>query len=386
MTNSILDFHAEATFVASIFVMKKIMSGFAEWEGQKQPEMVGQFVKRVSTWHSTTVTNALREVSNIHSAPTFVTTSLGRNNESSEDLHIELLRAASMELVTDLGQGNIGRCTVPKIKKWFDMMRIARENFATEHLDWVIDKFEEIKNTRQTGPDYQFFHPNVLFIYIAHMVNYYTSTDENDPDARVTVTEEAFRLWEKKSGNLFHKLFKVGDLTLIRLQRLSSGERATLLEDNTMGFTIPLHKIAMDTQKNNGLTSVDLIQDVVLSWINSDVYYHRQRFSPSVTQDSEEFATLLHLSAKMNKLHEKARALVKSREKQMRSFHKRRSKRNLESAYTPNHPTTFERDIFMMGQHSYYYHFCNNVGVASREFMRKAAFMRNAPSSARPRF
>lgn len=368
MTNSILDLNAEATIVSSIFLMNKAISGFAEWEWQKnvvnEQETVGTFVKRVSTWHSITVSKTLQEVSSIHTPPAFVTECLDQNSiRDSEHLHAELLKAASMQIIVCMDHGEIGQRTLQKITKWFDMMKIAMAAFKGKGIGWVIRKFEETKNTMPTmGPDHLFFNPQVLFIYIAHLVNYYTSTDEKYP-TKVTVTEKAFMSWELKSGKMFRKLFNVGELTLTKLQILSSPHDDETLLDNTIGFGIPLHPIAMDTQKN-GLTSMGVIQETVWHQILTDLQDLDERSFPNI-QDTGQFEKLFILVEKMRKFQEESKALVKSREKQMRSYHKKRKRVD---AYTPTHPTNFERDIFMMGVDSYYYHFCCGNGIANRKF------------------
>lgn len=155
MTNSILDLIAEATIVSGIFLMKMTISGFAEWERQKNvdndQETVGTFVKRVSTWQSITVSKTLQEVSSIHTPPAFVTDCLGKAIRDSEHLHVELLKAASMEIIVCMDHG-VGQCTLQKITKWFDMMKIAKAIFnGNREIRWVISKFEKKKKNNDNN-------------------------------------------------------------------------------------------------------------------------------------------------------------------------------------------------------------------------------------------
>ena len=120
---TVLDFNAEAAYTASIFVTIKMLANYIRWE--INPELRGDFVKRVSHWQNTTLGPGMQITSNIHSPPEVVAVCLGNllNNfegaeefHSAKEFHIDLLHEASEEILKMVEQGRIGASSMEKIK------------------------------------------------------------------------------------------------------------------------------------------------------------------------------------------------------------------------------------------------------------------------------
>ena len=246
------------------------------------------------------------------------------------------------------------------------MLKLPKKKFQTNKFDCVIDQFERVAD--RTGDlNYPLFHPEVLFIYIAYLVNIY-SNPSNDNTALRPARERDFKSWEEKSGEMCVELFKVGEdgeMDLNKLQSISNEQDNGVHLDKTMGFEISLAKIAIDVQKNNGLPSLSLIHEEVMAKMYKTIYNQSTSNLP-LTQDREEFKKLLAVfgDSRDNNIHVKNQ--TQNREKQRKHW---KRKRNSAVPYIPVNPRDFQRDIFMMGRHSYYYHFCTKEGATAREFL-----------------
>ena len=86
----------------------------------------------------------------------------------------------------------------------------------------------------------------------------------------------------------------------------------------------------------------------------------------SVTQHADEFERFTTLFATAHEENKNADKKYYAALKVLRHELKMMKKKNPHYTYTPRHPNSFDRDIFVMGKDSFYYHFCTEEGLFHR--------------------
>lgn len=367
--NIILDFKAEATFVACIFAMKSFLSGFIDWESDNKdcPEIVGDFLKRVSKWHDTSIKAGMEKTKeflrNDNFSSPFASTCVDELRRKitdngaiigAKELHIELLLSATRELKSLFVGNVIDSSTAIKIVEWFTMLQHPKRVFVTTKFDNLVTSFfDDHRQPRDgwigNGVKYACFHPEILFIYIAHLVNFHTSTTEQASKFKVNDFED----WERKSSDMFQQIFKVGN----SLKAMTEGPD---LPTANIGFVIPVAEIAVKTQRDGW--SPTFIESHVLQVMYKAIMPLKEDLE-SETQDHEEFKRFGALMHTANDATADNIKLMKGAEKVRRNF---RKKNGTKHTYQPVHPKEYERDIFIMGKDSYYHHFCTKEGEKER--------------------
>lgn len=149
--------------------------------------------------------------------------------------------------------------------------------------------------------------------------------------------------------------------------RESLEQLGTLSTDSTLptniGFKlgIPVDEI----QKNLGAPTITYIHGCVMKHMYREINVGKNLLL-SVTQHANEFErfTTLFATAHEENLNadKKCYAAQKVRIHELNKM----KKKNAHYTYTPRHPNSFERDIFIMGKDSFYYHFCTKEGLFHR--------------------
>lgn len=370
-SNNILDFKAEATFVACIFAMKSCLSGFLDWESDNKnnPEIVGDFLKRVSKWHGTSIKAGMEKTKEFLQNDNFSSTFASKcvdelwhkiTNDGAiigaEELHIELLLSATRELKSLFVGNVIDSSTAIKIVEWFTMLQHPKRVFVTTKFDNLVTSFfDDHRQPRDgwigNGVKYACFHPEILFIYIAHLVNFHTSTTEQASKFKVNDFED----WERKSSDMFQQIFTVGN----SLKAMTLGPD---LPTANIGFVIPVGDIAVKIQKDGVTTAPTFIESHVLNVMYKAIMPLKEDLQ-SETQDLQEFKRFGEL---MTAVHHGTADNIKRTKAAEKVRRHCRKKNGAKHVYHPVHPKYYERDIFIMGKDSYYHHFCTEEGEKER--------------------
>lgn len=371
--------------ILSQILATKLMLGDEGWSNGDDVNMSSDLTKRVSAWHKNTLQPLLKTVTDAHEVPRFASYALNAHPNPEDGcpitLHIQLLTKASKEILESCAE-EISSNTWEKVDQWFGFLFSVRESqlFRQVHnerfeneFNYCLAKYERMSRLHRGegngGNEFHFFDPTSIFIKVAHMVYFYTKSNEEDrpPSIRtasITVSAEKMVTWERISGCLFLDI-------IIPVQR---GLRFA----ESMGVTPTVRFSLMDlpyshlrqnmTESIRGIPSIKHLQESVSSAMLGAID-DRYLLVPNMTLDQEDYLALgiqrlekwAHIANDANK---KMHKIVQNCEKQR--THYRHSREN----YRPVHPRHFQRDIFVTGDESYYYNYVMNAGMPRRSFRR----------------
>lgn len=347
----ILKLNPVALWVTTTLGSKLMFADFKEWElhmsSQKKQNCIGDFIKRVSVWQLEVLKPLTSKFikGNLPLYASSVINELKQPHRKIDvfDLHAKILISASqslIECVTDLG---VGKNTYQQIQEWFtfldeeliDMLpfqSITEDN--VEALKLLIQKFSQVDSQRDGAGEYPFFHHKILFIHIAHIVQF-LCVDEMIVDVGSTSR------WEHFSGEMFTKAIfpsmgdKVKDFPLIELP-------VKLLQthgnSNSLSTSIP------SVAKNHA--------DIMCMMLG------RLRTIANEKKTGEIDLKMVqqfewYVCETMDLLDEK-RKVIFNREKTRRCERRKRRTHIKHYRYKPMHPM-MDRDVFIMGRQSFFY-------------------------------
>ncbi len=368
--SNILDFNAEAWFYFTIFVIKNMIKNFTYWESLQTEEMSGDFTKRVSFWHKNTLDGMMKYITENHTPPTFLSLN-GIQAQSSFDLHTILLNQASSHLIEEYSDG-VGNKTRQSIVEWFLLLqRTQPYNLLTKSSDAARFRFNslyyEFTNTtpqHSADKEFLFFCPEILFIYITHLVSFYT----HSPLAP-TLQNPCYDEWEEISGDIVQNVLHLttGGLTMLCPEELS--KQAPSFGPITLPYQEWYRKTSLT--KGGHLPQLDHLQEAVLNTVGLFIFetLHTTHQKGLSLPHKAELDKLTLLSTMMHRFTKDSTPKLKNAENQRRHYRLTEAIKKTAYKYKSRPPQYFQRDIFTMGNQSYYYQFCTSQGQQQRAFL-----------------
>ena len=366
----IMDLNGEQVVLSIIFSMRVLLSGWKIWAADRSPPLTsvspivaGDTIKRIGSWYAETVVPVMKLVTKHHRRPSFARRLFLEKRGQHESgntpigLHIILLQSASEDIMRKCNEG-VGSATMAEVKRWFSLMSTTKESSLFElaptiaqakFADGLMSHDTALEGCAEGQTEYPFFNAEGLFIQIAHMVWYYTSTTnltDREPIvlALCEANWESMKQWETSSGSLFCHVFQLedhglpvsfGDSTMRNMPRSIAKvdlPYMTLQDDVTIESTTPI-SISKFHFLVQGLFKEKMVRDC------GESPKHLWK------KESNKVKGFSNHMLETNETHD---GKVQSCEKQGRWY------RNKYPGSTPKHPARFPRDVFLLGNKSYF--------------------------------
>jgi len=388
----ILGLDADAYWLTTTVATKSMLTNFLRWEQsipkEKRNANVGDFAKRVSYWHEKTLMPVSVSIQcNLYRNPPSYSKpvlqgklrEIEKNRNNIFELNIELLIVASKALVACLRKG-LGPRTKKEMTKWFQLMVLIHPLLVCEvkkstesSFTSVIHKYRALSKTvdaagEQNKTEYPYFHHKILFIHIAHMV-FFTcvetkSTHDEVNKCQMKVSNSMWDKWEKVSGDLFN-----------RTLNFSSNGSLVIQNGVDPTFTyidLPRNWFLRETLQARGIPDVWNLHLGIMNKLHGKIESMQVGQAISKQDSLETYLLNCRFATTSATLTGKSLLEFKRREKARRHHRKDAYiKKGPSYQYKPDDPTKFERDMFLLGNESYYYLFRTEMGKGFRK-MRNA--------------
>jgi len=431
----ILGLNAESIWLGAMYAMQTMLSGFNEWELEKncngKDDIAADFARRVSFFHEKTLIPVTQYVKNSHIPPSFAVEALrnipnnnvdgSTNRNQIFDLHARLLCEASKSLIhfkCSNGRSVTTEVEV-EVKNWFAVLKHAAEAFAQfasadtlTELEKVLEAFDHDDNDTDdddSSPDDKenkntkefafFFCHKFLFIRIAYMVEFYTnattstnmtSQSKNKGYTFLTPSKDHKKRWGTFSGNLIQTLFQkeLRGLPVLDREISREGYIEKCTEKGLFNFPmlncLPYKEFFERTRKNRGKPSLHELQESILCEMFGNIRQksfnemgHQLRLGRRYSEQLERLKNIFSVAVSTT---ERNLQTLHNREKVRRCLKKKNKAKHQHSNQSISRsrrnrkqrgPDKFIWDVFIMGTDSYYHQFNDCNGVALREFYKK---------------
>ena len=368
---------ATAWFVSVVGVKMMLME--YKWQGCGLLTS-GNLIKRVAVWNEGTLAGMTKTIVQRHIPPKFAQSSIEMVSEFSKEaktpitLHLCLLLAASKE-IRDLCDLGVGKLTLQEVRKWFQLMKTlqrsdlylsASKEVQQEFSLLVQSPYEQEQSTDGWKPERPFFNFKLLFLGIAHMVYFYTTSSEEQrippcPYAFMDAKAEDMETWRAISGRIVGKLINI-EYHGIHVSELADAEVQGCLGPIMLPYRELKNHIEMF-----GLPDVSQLHHSVMTSITSFVQSSVNDMKVITNSEREQLETWTQFASSTVKHHICDDKTVKNREKVRRHFCKNRNQDKMYNPVTPN--KQFQRDVFLFGENSHFSRFLNHkAGSAASEF------------------
>ena len=376
--DDILGLNFEGLFLATV-MGTKLMLRSLRWSGEGDSKKLGPLQKGISVWSQKVIIPGLDEIVNQHDTPLFAREVLRKCAFSRPyNLHILLLMNASKHLM-DLCESGLGPQTMVKVRDWFGMMKKTTESqlckqtsrHVTNEFNRAVRDFSHFhieESYDDIGhPEYPYFDPHGLYIQVAYMVYFYTTSNEvaRPPSTKVgfnkIMDEQLMCEWELHSGELFDEIFMIYTHGLhitdqpvtkdyhFSLIKLPYKELRELVDEDKVPSVLELHQLVMRTMSSK-------LHDISSSQPSS-----RGRWRYQTTNWTRMCAHATALGKEVTK------SKIQNREKVHKNYIKYRKSTK---TYAPRDPDFFERDIHIMGGlSSLFYLYFDPVGREAQSYM-----------------
>ena len=311
----------------------------------------------------------------------------GKVRETRKDMdpfsfHILLLVSVSVKLARCVGKG-IGNKTFLEIENWFSLMtQLKEQNLITlamesiqqyfiEKIDYCIKSFDTRTDDDGNHSEFPFFDYLGTFINVAHInhsemhrPNY---LGDHDTDKTEPSHPALFEKWEKAIAYIFNDMFKIQDRGVPDITK--PAESGSVI--NHLPFHHTYSNVNNETWKNadqnllweekeehqrKGIGKEPIIQNVHLDVLGKMQACLRDNSVQESIVCEKEISNL-HKFEDICDIAECAieyrQRKISEREKQRRSYVKT-NKRGHGKPYIPR-PSVFERDMFLLGDMSYFH-------------------------------
>ena len=368
----IMGLHCERVILSIIFSMRVLCSGWKIWAADRCPVVSSDTLKRIASWYTVTVVPTIAMLTLKHRRPPFARRvfeeGVNAFGNTPNGLHIILLHNASKDIMKKCYEG-VGSTTMAEVKRWFSLMSTTKQSSLfqlapsiaqTEFQSGLSSHGSKLESYRQGKTEYPFFNPEGLFIQIAHMVWYYTTSSL--PGGLPGITElcrpkiPSMKEWERSSGDLFCTVFELD----------SHGLPVTFIDHTPF---IPPKSIAnvdlpyIHLQDDSTIHSKKPISLSSLHYKNQELFKEEMisrcddGTKPLWKREYNKVLAYMNMMLDSNESHD---LKVESSEKQGRSYRRRHP------GSTPNHPANFPRDVFLLGDKSYHLGFKDKETKPSR--------------------
>lgn len=366
-----------------------MLSGYwSYWSGARDQVKYGNLSKRVSLWHMHAFRPGMRDLATIHSPPKFARDVLSgkgvdwRVEGSASRLHLFLLLSASKQIIASVGadeEVGVGPLTCRGVQQWFHMMGITKrsELYANAQVTRSFDaEFQYILDEGRMATEYSeagdaehpYFNPEALFLRVAHLVYFYTKSEEQgrlpfttNIEQMVEITQEKMEEWEYFSGELISEVLKVHpDKNGLHLTDRDLTEIPVI---HFAQIKLPYRELK-EKIDDKGIPCVQTLHEEVMqrsmSALHSASKGDGRPFTPAQRYEMDRLAFLM---GHMQTYHQSIKPILQNREKVRRSYIKGRNQQSKPYKAKLN-SLSFQRDIFVMGTSSS--HFFNSMDSAGR--------------------
>ena len=372
--NNVFCFCPETAWFVSV-VGVKMMLMESKWQGCGLLTS-GNLIKRVAVWNEGTLSRMTKTIVKQHIPPKFAKSSIEMVSEFSKEaktpitLHLCLLLAASKE-ISDLCDLGVGKCTLQEVMKWFQLMKTlqrselylsASKEVQEEFTLLVQSQFEQEQEIDGRKPERPFFNFKLLFLGVAHMVYFYTTSSEEQrippcPYAFMDAKPEDMEAWEAISGRI------IGKLINIEYHGIHVSELADAEVQGYLGHIMLPYQELKNHIEVFGLPDVSQLHHSVMKSITSFVQSSVEDMKVITTSESEQLETWAQFASTTVEHHICDDKTVKNREKVRKHFCKNRNQDKMYNPVTPN--KQFQRDVFLFGENSHFRRFSNPKRVSA---------------------
>ena len=356
-----------------------MMNSFPDWESSQTKEKSSDFTKKVSFWHKNTLDDTMKHMATTHNPPSFVPTR-DFEPESSFDLHTILLNQVSSLLIQSYEAG-LSQQTSQKIVEWFlilnDPSLSSLTDMSSEETECKFNslcyKFDNLSNCQQhpQDKDFPFFCPQILFIYITHLVSLYTKSTDGD-NYHVHISDsDSYSDWEEISGSIIQNNAAL-DLKTDGLTILLKDHETLSDKSHPFGpINLPYQEWSKKTEKLGSVPSPEHLQESVIGEVL--IHISRKLSQHRINACQPEYYQFMKLCTKMQSLTKQSTRKLKNQEKQRR-HHRAQQGKKYEAEhktynYKPRPPKYFQPDIYTMGHQSYYYQFLTKDGRVEHDLI-----------------
>lgn len=227
----ILKLDSDGLWLLSFVITSIMLSRPYEWSGYKDLTLYANLKKAMGCWHSETIIPVLKKIATDHTPPPFAEGIVAESGEDIFALHINLLRAATLNLYCLCDR--VGEETLGEMEKWIDLMKITeksdiftsiegprnpvRTNFSRTIRNFATSLAAQQNAVLDGREEYTLFKHMTLFIKVATMVSFYATTNvtgegpRNDNYNRMVVEKSNELKWEQCSGLLFEEVLSISD-------------------------------------------------------------------------------------------------------------------------------------------------------------------------------
>lgn len=359
----IFDICAERLCLSSIFAIKMMFiqsSRYTHFQHDDWFKM--KFIRLMSCWTEVVASPIIKEVAESHLVsslfmPLFEdnTDSLIIDGNSVCGIHLYLLILASNHMLDQIKLG-VGPKTSFEIKEWmelmesihneeYDILGLAGPGVRTMFLNMLQRHndtcYEENSDSIDENP---FFDHRLLFLHIAHLVNFYTKCELTGSLPSLRNAKEvngiSFIVWENSCGEVCNQLFDLNSHGLVNLVNCD-------FEDKTFSneINLPYSQYAdefSDVLKDQVPNIHNMHQKVIEVFRNYVLKHH-------TTWDTQ-CDMLDFFFEKTTKRIASSKAIFSNRQKVQKALIK---KKKLGSVFKPTIPQDhWQRDQFCLSNHS----------------------------------
>lgn len=367
-----LGFNEEACWFFCAFLVRLMTINWQVWGGTAHKTERTYFHKRLSIWHMYTLGPMMVEISESYTPPSFARWALGEirsQDKNVYNLNVLLFIGASRRIISVLADSDIKICakTLKEFERWSLMMEKVKHSQLFKNVSQnVCRQFKKTlkqlsRKIREKGdkPDsesnYPFFRSDTLFIRIAHMVLFHTSSHAPisnltrrtnlAPESVILVSASSMYSWEQLSGHLMSKIFD------FQKHGLPVTDQAEIPEIRLGMISLPYrqfkHQIVSAKQTVPSLHG--LHESLIATVCSSLQLIINENAHQFCVKDEMCMQNWEHLSQKTVRLMtEIGQSRLSQREKFLRHYIRKRG----DNPYNPRDPTQFQRDIFLMGRMS----------------------------------
>lgn len=369
--DDIMGLDVEAWVILTFVATNVMLSGHWSWSGVGDSKTNGHLSKRVSCWHMLSLRRGMSSLVSFHAPPKFARDALeaAGSERSASGLHLNLLTSASKHILASFRAESVGRVTAEGVRKWFDMMQQTRDSrlfgqasrSIKEQFKYVLGEgARSVRFDSYGEKEHPYFNPEALFLRVAHMVYFYTKSNENGrppsyKHATIEIGQKDMTKWEYVSGELLSTVLCI--VPQHGLYHLTNApENIPFAQIN-----LPYQDLKGDIDRNGIPCVLKLHQSVVQSALATVHGISRRSGHPFMQAERREMSRLNYILSHMLNYNEELKKKLQKREKVRRHYIKGRIKAG--KPYNASIRLGFQRDIFVMGHYSsHFFHFVNATG------------------------
>ena len=372
---NIMAYDVERHVLASLFAMRAMLCGWKRWSVGRSAYHAGDTLKRIHAWYKDTLHPITIQMTDDHKPPRFARHGIRKclalvPDSNLHGLHISLLTTATLEVIKGVDKSGVGSQCHDKLKRWLAILMKTKESnlfhyapsTIKQHFVEGCQSFDKlISDPIITPHEHPGFNAEALFIQIAHMVLFYSTSPVYNTlpckSKHLTVSKAAMTEWERHSGRLMEIVFNLN-----RHGMITSFDNR-LYPPTIANVKLPYSYLAREVHVEQvfSISSVhDELMGSFIQWSDS-IAKHYPVCHWEV--ESKKLLTYFGQVQTMNEEYDWKCGISAKVRKNWRKNH---------PGSRTKHPKQFPRDMFLMGMYSYH-----------QDFTRTTSVKRNKPSRTR---